>query len=1182
MTWGRVGFGWLLLVCALWVHGIAVAGADGHGAAPWPSDGAPTQPLWGLAPSVQEAGSGSAGVIVEAARAPLVLRQSIGGQVDERVLVGDLLALNLGGSFALSRRVGLGATLPVFALAGPELGARPPALGDLIVVAPIGVVLPRPDGTGFGVSLSPIVRAPTGAVERYLGDGALGVGGRVALGGGVGRLRLSASGGVDYRTLLDPLREGRRGVLGAAGLAAVWSLGPRLALHLEGRATVPGLAGGTPPVEVLLGARGRQASGLWWSAGLAGALTDGAGGSAVRLLVGIGYGTSARGVPEVAPPAGVAERPALPAVVPALVRVRVQDTSGRVPGGATVTFDGASGREVHEVGAEGLVETWLAPGAWRVEIIADDFGRQVRGLVIAPEARTARVEAILLPAAGDATLALAVLDPGGAPVEGVRARLGGVPVGTLGAAGTLELWGLAPGAHTLSLVAEGFEDHVVTLPELSEGPNAVALTLRREPGAVLLIARGPDGPVRDAVARFDGPSRLPPLALGGDGRRIVQVRPGAWSVLVLSPTWGMQKHAIVVPEDSAALTVVEVLLRPDEGGGAELTARVVDPDGAPIADAEIWLDGEQVGRTASGGAITLGGLAEGPRTLAVRGAWLDEGTPEEVFLVTGAQERRVTARWRQGVVRVRARASGGDVDDAVARFSGRGGAQTLALGPHGDAMIALAPGSWDALVVSEDWGLQGRALRVPEDGGRRLALDVVFGGLPGGDADLTVRVVDAEGLPVEGAAVAVDGYAVGATATEGTLTLRGIGGGRRRVSVTSALHRPGGAALALAAGPNAVEIPLGWAPGVVRLRAVGPDGAIPDAVVRLAGPGPAPTVHLGPLGERHVALAPGAWTALASSTTWGLREERFMLTDDGAVPREVRFTFRGEPADDATLLVRVEDPEGGPVSGARVARGGETLATTLGGGAALIRELPVGDVELDVTAPGFAPAVLGATLLPGATEQVVRLAWIPRALRVEVVDEAGAPVRATIGVDGPAEVDSVTTDPGGAATLRLRPGTWRVIADGGPLGTASAPVRVPRDGALADVRFTLGGSLVDVTDAEVRIREQVPFDFNQDVPRPEAAGLLDQVAAALLGRPDLGRVEVQGHTDDVGGAAYNLDLSQRRAEAVRDALVARGVAPERLVARGYGFTRPIAANDSDAGRATNRRVQFDVLERAAD
>jgi len=91
--------------------------------------------------------------------------------------------------------------------------------------------------------------------------------------------------------------------------------------------------------------------------------------------------------------------------------------------------------------------------------------------------------------------------------------------------------------------------------------------------------------------------------------------------------------------------------------------------------------------------------------------------------------------------------------------------------------------------------------------------------------------------------------------------------------------------------------------------------------------------------------------------------------------------------------------------------------------------------------------------------------------------------------------------------------------------------------------------------------------------------LLDQVASVLKSHPELVRVQVEGHTDDRGGASLNLALSQARAEAVTGALIKRGVPAERLVASGFGPGLPVASNATRQGREKNRRVQFRVLQR---
>jgi OmpA-OmpF porin, OOP family len=112
----------------------------------------------------------------------------------------------------------------------------------------------------------------------------------------------------------------------------------------------------------------------------------------------------------------------------------------------------------------------------------------------------------------------------------------------------------------------------------------------------------------------------------------------------------------------------------------------------------------------------------------------------------------------------------------------------------------------------------------------------------------------------------------------------------------------------------------------------------------------------------------------------------------------------------------------------------------------------------------------------------------------------------------------------------------------------------------------------------IRLDDRVLFDFDQDTLRPEAGPVLDKVAEALagLGVP----LQVNGHTDARGEASYNLDLSQRRAQAVADALAARGV-DTALTVKGFGETRPVAPNtidgkDDPAGRQRNRRVEIVV------
>jgi outer membrane protein OmpA-like peptidoglycan-associated protein len=105
----------------------------------------------------------------------------------------------------------------------------------------------------------------------------------------------------------------------------------------------------------------------------------------------------------------------------------------------------------------------------------------------------------------------------------------------------------------------------------------------------------------------------------------------------------------------------------------------------------------------------------------------------------------------------------------------------------------------------------------------------------------------------------------------------------------------------------------------------------------------------------------------------------------------------------------------------------------------------------------------------------------------------------------------------------------------------------------------------------------VLFAFDSADLKPEASERIVRLAGFLIGAPDRSAL-IEGYTDDLGDDAYNLTLSRRRAETVRQALIDQGVSPARLVADGYGEAYPVAPNDSDANRQRNRRVEIVILD----
>jgi outer membrane protein OmpA-like peptidoglycan-associated protein len=136
------------------------------------------------------------------------------------------------------------------------------------------------------------------------------------------------------------------------------------------------------------------------------------------------------------------------------------------------------------------------------------------------------------------------------------------------------------------------------------------------------------------------------------------------------------------------------------------------------------------------------------------------------------------------------------------------------------------------------------------------------------------------------------------------------------------------------------------------------------------------------------------------------------------------------------------------------------------------------------------------------------------------------------------------------------------------------PIDAPRsvvDIRVAEIIIEFDGEVTD-EGTLLTLEEPILFDFDSDRLKPEAREALDDIAEVLAYYPDA-PVQVLGHTDDQGSADYNLGLSQRRADAVAQALTQRGIPADRLTAEGRGLTEPVASNGTEDGRAANRRVE---------
>lgn len=1224
----RVGF-----CLTLWGGTARAQTLDAHGEVPPPA-GASASPMTVWAPLRSEGGSWSAGFLAEYADEPAVLVASDGpDEVVRSALLDDVVGINVGGLYVPHERVGVGVTLPVFVHWEDSAGATTrPSLGDLQVWVPVGL-LGAGAADGFAASVIPYVDLPTGAAAEWLGSGNLRAGGLLTTGLRLGPASVVLDGGVEGGPTVNALGtlaggwDARFG--GALGVVA----GP-LAIHVEAHGARDLDAAARTPVEALLTADLRFGAGPVVRGGGGRGVTSAPGAAAGRGYLGFAWTHSPEGQEDVAPelrgvvPELVVVNAKGEPVANAIVRVDGTevgrtDADGRfasdelkwrrgvtveAPGLVTATVsppqEGEAGKvalawrptvvpvrvtdqegrkvasEVVAIGEDGRRVPWengnlvLEPGAWLVEVRSDGDGRQTRTVVVdRPGAVLSEVDVVVRPIGGQAVVVASVADADGAPVSDARLLVDGLPVGSTSTGGDARIDGLSPGSHTLEVRHDAFTAHSAKDLALRVGENAVSVRLDRVPGSVRVLVRGPAGQfVEDATVRFDGPVRLAPAAVGPRGERVAVLSPGAWRVFVLSPSYGSQVRAFEVSDATHKLLDVEVVLQPAEEGAAELTLSVVDPDGAAVEGVDVSLDGRAYGAT-TGGSMEIANLGPGVRRLVLSSPHTRPHPGEEIGLDAGMQAHVSVVEWKAGTVRVDVRGAQGPVTDASVRFVGPARLDPRPVGSSGSLVTEVGPGRWNVIVFTSTGGLQQRTVDVPVDGRHLQRVEVVFGAV-GGLATLALQVVDPDGEPVSGAEVSLDDEPLGATSNMGGMTAESLPVGLRTLNVSSSLFAPYTGKVKLVAGVQDQKVKLSWASGVIRVSARGLAGPAADAVVRALGPTPMAAMPVDSFGERLLPLTPGRWMLVALSPSAGAARATVDVTGS-ATPQVVELDLTQAASGVARLLLRVVDDSGGAVQGAWVTLAGSRVGDTAIGGALMLDDLDPGPVNLVVESEGYDAVTVDFKLLEGAQERVVELKARPGTIGVEVVDEAGAAVDAEVRFTGPTDRAAEQTGADGRLEVSLQPGRWNVVASTAALGPSRSEL-VVQSGGRGSVKLVLAASKVEMGHGTVSIKEEIRFDFGKDTLRGDADPVLGQVANMLIAHPDLTKIVVEGHTDNVGDLAYNHALSQRRAESVVRALVARGVAKELLVARGYGAQRPVAENVDEAGRALNRRVAFVV------
>lgn len=145
-------------------------------------------------------------------------------------------------------------------------------------------------------------------------------------------------------------------------------------------------------------------------------------------------------------------------------------------------------------------------------------------------------------------------------------------------------------------------------------------------------------------------------------------------------------------------------------------------------------------------------------------------------------------------------------------------------------------------------------------------------------------------------------------------------------------------------------------------------------------------------------------------------------------------------------------------------------------------------------------------------------------------------------------------------------------------GVAGNVIGSKMDKQAKEIQETLPGAEVERVGEGIKVtlhENTVNFDFNSSNLTTLAKSNLDKLVTVLQNNPDT-NINIYGHTDNIGSDAVNLKISQQRADAVKNYFVANGISASRLFTEGLGKGSPIASNDTDAGRAQNRRVEFAI------
>lgn len=305
--------------------------------------------------------------------------------------------------------------------------------------------------------------------------------------------------------------------------------------------------------------------------------------------------------------------------------------------------------------------------------------------------------------------------------------------------------------------------------------------------------------------------------------------------------------------------------------------------------------------------------------------------------------------------------------------------------------------------------------------------------------------------------------------------------------------------------------------------------------------------------------------------------------------KEIEKEQKVEVANTTSFHAKVlEEGNDMPITGAVIRFVGKELSAVVTDEVGHFVSYPfeAGTVNMEVSHPDYHPGTCSVDVSVDTPmdDTICKLAALPRHGSVvgRVTNDKGGVAEAKLKLTGPSTHEITSNAQGVFEIPRLEPGRYDVRIDAPKHLIRVTKFEVlPREQAQPEILLIPKPrrSLVKVRKNKIIIKRQIHFVTNSAEILEDSEALMTEIADVLLRTPEILQVEIQGHTDNRGGKDYNQELSQKRAEAVQNWLVAHGVETSRLSAAGYGQNKPLVPNITRRNRAKNRRVQFVIKER---